>query len=172
MEWYEIANLAPSKLATLLDVEHEIVWSEPDSTNILRRQLDASLWPDLSYVKGIAADHLQRLVRERPPGETFRQHLLSSRPCVELLFAIKAFAQQVRSDSSNPLHGNAAGILYFLAIAAGLTACNKRLTSLSKRQLEEGFDWVVAQPGAPELKELAVAAIDYLHCRGNQIDEQ
>ncbi len=154
MEWSEIASLAPSKLAQLLDVDREVVWSEPDITNILLRQLNAPLWPDLALVKGIAQDHLERLVRQRPGGETFQQHLLSPKPCIEVLYAIKAFAQQIKGDFSNPLHGDAAGVLYFGAIASGLVAFDRCITSLNDDAVLQGFEWAICQTAAEELRPL------------------
>ena len=159
MEWSKVAELAPAQLVRLLDLDHDIEWSEEDPAAILRQQLAASLLPDLLVVPGADSAGLDGLVRDRPPGETFLQHLTSPQPSLELLTAIKSFAHYIRNSPSNPLHGDAATILYFAAIASAMVHCRTRVTSLINRQLREGFQWALDQPGARELQSLLSTAL-------------
>src|SRR4051812_34375554 len=106
MEWSEIARLSPGKLATLLNVERELGWDEADTVSLLRNQLQAPMWPDLCRVNGSGADDLENVIRQRPANETFQDHLLSDNPSVALLLSIKIFAQHIRGEIANPLHGD------------------------------------------------------------------
>ena len=149
----------PVQLARLLDLDRDIEWSEEDPAAILRQQLAAPLLPDLLVVPGADSAGLDSLVRDRPPAETFLQHLTSAHPSLELLAAIKSFAHYVRNSPSNPLHGDAATILYFAAIASAMVHRKTRMTSLTNRQLREGFQWALDQRGAREMQSLLRTAL-------------
>ena len=155
----KLRNSLPAKLAQLLDIEGDIEWSEQNPSEILQHQLAAPLLPDLLVVPGADVASLQSLIRERPPGETFLQHLTSEHPNLELLTGIKAFAHHIKNSLSNPLHGDPATVLYFATIAAALMHCQARISSLAQPQLREGFQWTFDQPGAHALRSLLLQAL-------------
>jgi hypothetical protein len=159
MEWSQVAELAPAKLVQLLDVERDIEWSEQYPAEILRHQLAAPLLPDLLAVPGADAAELRSLVRARRPGETFLDHLTSGQPSLELLIAIKSLAQYIKNNTSNPMHGDPATILYFSAIASAMVHCRSRITSLTNPQLREGFAWTLDQAGAQEMRPVLAVAL-------------
>jgi hypothetical protein len=165
MEWSEIARVHPSKLARLLELDGGLEWSESDVVSILRDQLNAPMWPDLCSVNGVAPRDLEAAISRRRVGETFQDHMLSPEPSVELLLTTKIFAQQIRNDPANPLHGDAAGVIYFGAIAAALARCGQRITSLSDEQLREGFTWTLEHPAADQLRPVIAAAIQRLESK-------
>jgi hypothetical protein len=154
-----MAELAPARLARLLNIDADIEWTEPDVSLLLCRQLAAPLLPDLLIVPGADSARLESLVRNRRRGESFLQHMNAPDPELELLSAIKAFARHIKADPANPLHGDMAGIIYFGAIAAAIVNCRRRITTLPDDELRNGFQWALRQPAASDLISLITRAL-------------
>lgn len=125
----------------------EPLWEAEELGSILQHQLDAPLGPDLGLVDRSLPDRLPQLAAAggRPLG-TFRDLFVDPRPPLELLELTKRFAKRCRSQEDSALPGEIATVLYFLAIAAALTRCGRRISGLDEPALCHGLDWALAQP--------------------------
>lgn len=152
----DINGMGPYELSRLLDLTRASPWNERSVNQILQRQLEAPLFADLMTTGCGTRELIIKFQWQRPSGHTFGAELASPAPAVELLDAIKQFAQQVCDQSEHPLHGAPARILYYAAISAALKRCRERITSLSDNELRIGIEWAAAQIQNEELSALLV----------------
>ncbi len=170
-----IGQLAPERLARLLDVGAGSAWSAIDAAQALRHQLAAPLLPDLAAAPGAQTERLENLLALAPGIDTFVELFtggqdVDSSPagaargeaCGELLEAAKRWARHIRGDSTTPLFEAPATVLYYAAIAAARVHHSRGITSLSSAQCCEGFIWAAGQPGAEQLAALFEEALHRL----------
>ncbi|MBI1247949.1 hypothetical protein GC197_08935 [bacterium] len=90
-----------------------------------------------------------------------RECLCGESPKLELLEAIKQWANNQRVCRSEALPIDQASALYYSAIAAALLRCNKRISGLNGQSLRSGFRWVSEQPWIdPDVRTMVVSAIN------------
>lgn len=134
----------PSSLAKMLDfgAGQEPLWTNGELGAILRHQMDALLEPDLGKVHPAIRDQKRALTtgNGKPIG-TFGDLFRTPHPPLELLEATKRFAKYSRTHEES-LPAEIATALYYLAIAAALTKCGRRITALDDQALQHGLDWV------------------------------
>ena len=152
-----LESLSTVQLARLLDLDAQGPtpwWSAADGTAALEHQLSSLLLPDVGDVPGAERGRLGAL----STGRTMLQALTDGAATVELLEAIKQFARHVRDQPASPLRGAPATVIYYAAIAAGLTR-GARITKLSDAALREGFHWAMEQAGTDELFAIFAQAL-------------
>ncbi len=138
---------APRSLAKMLDfgAGQEPLWTNGELGAILRHQMHAPLGPDLGRVD--SALRVSRRALTAGDGEslrTFGDLFHVSHPPLEVLEATKRFAKYSRTQEES-LPAEIATALYYLAIAAALTKCGRRITALDDQTLRHGIAWVRQQ---------------------------
>jgi len=169
-----IDKLSAHQLAQLLTLDESSPWIETDLTNVLRCQLEAPVLPDLAAVPDIAPllPAIQRrfVAKGIPLDKSFADHLRSPTADLELLDLIKQFARRMRDETSSPLRGAPATVLYYAAIAGAWLSCRARISQVTDNELRERFAWASRQKGAESLRTFfsaAVAALPPSASQGN-----
>ncbi|HEY8749891.1 MAG TPA: hypothetical protein VIM11_18045 [Tepidisphaeraceae bacterium] len=89
------------------------------------------------------------------------EHILLGDGCnVEDLGRVKEWAKTARNDAESGLPSAVCHVLYYAAIAAASVRCGRRLTSLPRADLKQGFIWALAQAWVPEsIRQLLAAMV-------------
>lgn len=151
-------SAAPETLARLLQAEDAPAWSAQNAAAVIAHQLAAPLLPDLLDFPGAEPKRTEALVRITPGLFSFAHLLAHPHPPLELLNALRLFARHHRDNTSSPIHGDPATVLYFAAIAAALATSGKRISQLDDEALRQAFRWCRDYPAAPALQPLFTAA--------------
>src|SRR5206468_3470867 len=96
-------------------------------------------------VAALGAEHRDFTETSGVEVATFRELYESPDPPLKLLELTKLFAKANQDVPESPIPRQIAVVLYYLSIAAALTRCGKRITSLSDAALEKGFKWALRQ---------------------------
>ncbi len=133
-----------SRLSALMDLDERTkeAYSSTESGAIWRQQLATPLLIDLkTQIRESSTDfESARAASPRPP-ETFGELLTHPHPPIGLLTLAKDFAKTHAQSKDGVLPQDIALALYFTCIAAALTHCCRRITSLDDGQLRKGFKW-------------------------------
>ena len=158
----------PNSLAKMLELGagQQPLWASDELGAILRHQMDAPLEPDLGKVDAALREWRQALTAgDGEPLRTFGDLFRCPHPPLELLEATKRFAKYSRVQEES-LPAEVATVLYFLAIAAGLTKCGRRITALDDQALQHGLAWVRQQTWLDENSRAVVDEAERFLCRG------
>lgn len=118
----------PRRLALLLGLSGDgRDWREDELAALLGLQLATPLDPD-SPDGG-------------KPASTLREVLCEARPSLERLTRIKESARSAREMPDGPLPESVVSVIYFASIAAALSRCHARISSLEDKVLREGIAW-------------------------------
>ena len=152
----------PEQLAKLFGAEPHApaAWSMQEVEAIYRHQLATPLKVELAGLQPEDALRLSTVAEAQ--GLLLRSIgdlLHHSHPPLMLLTMLKDFAKRLMEHPDSPLPREVASLLYWSAIAAGLTRAKTRLTSLDDGRLREGFRWAMSQPwlDAPTAEMLRLA---------------
>lgn len=166
MDAIAIDRLSNHQLARLLDLKDASPWDHTDAAEVLRHQLGAPIIEDLAAVPGaemeLEAAKQKMLAAGLRLDQSFQDQLLSHSPLPELLGLMKRFARQVRDQSTSPLRGAPATVLYYAAIACALVKGGQRISQIEDTELKERFGWASRQKGAEQISELFEFAIESL----------
>jgi len=139
----------------------EAGWTENDFGEILCHQLDTPLVVDLGVEAQKEINTTGYGPSDRVP--TFRDLLFGPSPPLALLVQAKDFAKAADCGNTPSLPTKVALVLYHALIAAALLQHNRRISSLSQVELEEGFTWLTNQSwSGQQLAKLGMKAIDAL----------
>ncbi len=132
---------------------------------MLRMQLGARLHLELDRSGLFGRDTLLALTdKASPPIQSVADLLYHPRPPMDLLWAIKDFSKNCKEDSTSDVAPEVALAIYYASIAAALTRCGERITTLSNDELHAGFNWLVKQTWLPSrMRHLVTRAM--LHLR-------
>lgn len=141
----------PRSIVSLLSLEEEAAprWKPSDLAPMFQHQLRAPLVFDLEDLAGAQQRSIQEMTIVPGGGpvlNTFADVLFAAAPPIDLLELIKDYAKSASDDKQAPLPREVATVLYYLAIAAALVRCKKRITSLPDQPLRDGLAWAQAQP--------------------------
>lgn len=136
---------------TRLDDGSQDLYVPAELSAIWRRQLDAPLDVDLASQLRDAGTTFTAAssTADRPP-HTFRELLQHPAPPLALLKLAKDFAKLHARSRTGVLPRDIALTLYHACIAAALTRCNQRITTLDDQQLRHGLNWALAHPWLDE----------------------
>ncbi len=155
MEREDFSHVDSASLADLMDCRshREEMWSTGELEAILEHQLAAEVQFDLERFDEAVGLDLPQMLRsvEGSPIRSFRDLFQHPLPPIELLDLTRRFAKACRSRGDSPLPAEIATILYLSSIAAAMTRCNHRITSLDDKALRCGFDWALDQGWLDEL---------------------
>jgi len=168
METASLNYLSEQGIVRLLNEDVGSTWNETDAAAALRHQLKAPLLPDLLVIRGFDAQRLEECLRNYSGPLHFGSHLNARSPSLDVLVAITHFAQQVKSEISNPLSGDAASVLYYAAAAAALRS-GRYIALKSDAEMAAGLAWARRQAGAETLQTLFGEALDLLCSRAKRI---
>jgi hypothetical protein len=144
----DLLKASPGQVAAVLGLGDAParVWRPEELGAVFQHQMAAPVWVDLGALTPGAADKLKILVAANNLLlRSFRDLFQHPAPPLELLELVKDFAKLNRDQPESVLPTEVATVLYFLSIAAALTRCSRRITTLGDRQLREGFAWSLRQ---------------------------
>ncbi len=120
-------------------------WSTDDLVAIYQHQVSTPL--DVEFA---AMEPAQRQVMNEFLGDERRASILSllrhESPPVEALGLLKDYAKVARDHPTSPIPLEVATTLYWLAVAAALVRCGRRISSLPVDDLDAGFIWASTRP--------------------------
>ena len=142
---YQTDSRKLEKLARLAEGPEDLCGPEEFSA-VWRHQLAAPLEFDLTTAirEAQTTYDAARATAPKPP-RTFRDLLQSLAPPIELLKLAKDFAKTHALGRERAVPQPIATALYFACIAAALTRCHERITSLDDDNLCRGLKWAGAQ---------------------------
>lgn len=149
----DIRNSGSSQLGSLLGLAtaERISWGREELGAILRHQLAAPVQFDLGNLSPRLAEGLRAISSGQGLlVKSFADLLHHPHPPVELLELSKEFARAYWNHPASPLPREVAMLLYFASIAAALTRCRQRITSLDNQTLGRNFGWFLDQPWLDE----------------------
>jgi hypothetical protein len=141
------SNANVRRLAGLMQVDQEALWSETDLGAILQHQLDSPL--DLEPRQPGPSDsrHADRMSRTAPAAIcTLRELFDDAQPPIELLERTKQFAKDCRSRADGPVPDEVATVIYLAAIVAARSKCGRAISQLDDVALRHALDWALSQP--------------------------
>jgi hypothetical protein len=113
----------------------EAVWYKRDFGSTLEHHLNTPVprtWPDPSSAQGDEG---------YPAPATIGYLLLSNRPAVESLRAVKHFAKRMRAGAQTDRLRQVATVLYYASIAAAELRANSVITTLPRPAILDGYRW-------------------------------
>lgn len=143
----------PASAAAMLscDVQQRALWQADELAAILRHQLAAPLEADLYLSSPNAARwHQQFLPRVGSKFGSIADIFRCPQPPLELLIALRDFANDAHGAPDWPLPEEVATVLWLAAIAVALLRCRERITDLTDAKLRQGFQWAFDQPWLTE----------------------
>ena len=149
VEGSQFDDAAPERLAKLLgsDQTTQPSWSVQEIEAIFRHQLGTPLQVELATLPDAEVISLTALADSQGLLLKSIGDLLNHpHPPVKLLAMLKDFAKRLMEHPDSPLPREVASLLYWSAIASGLSRGNVRLTSLDTEQLLAGLRWAASQP--------------------------
>ena len=131
---------------------------------MLRLQLGARLHLELGRDGQFDHETVLALTEKAdPPIRSVADLLCHPRPPVELLWAIKDISKNHKKDAGSQVPPEAALAIYYAGIAAALTRCGERITTLKDDELLAGFNWMIKQNWLPgRMRNLIVRAMRHL----------
>ncbi len=122
----------------------QTLWDTEELEAILQHQLDAPLEQDLATIdRSVPSQFAGWNADSEKPLRSFRDLFQHPHPPVELLELTKRFAKRSRSDPESPFPAQISTVLYYLAIAAAMTRCNRPISELNAEGLHLGFAWAL-----------------------------
>lgn len=135
------------RLADMIAVRPDALWTAEELGAILQHQLDASLEFDLSRLEQDPARGAAAVTQFRGGAiHTFRQLLNHPQPPVELLELTRRFAKNCRSQPDGPVPDEVATVLYLAAIVSARLKCGRMISRLDETALKHALDWALEQP--------------------------
>ncbi len=155
---HSILNCSASNVKTLLDeaVTEDQLWSADDLQDVCNHQWSAPLAVDLNGMEDLHAERVETLAASKGLLlRSFGDLLAHPHPPLELLILTKEFAKRSLASPHATIPHDVARVLYFTSIAAALSRCQKRITTLGDEQTIAGIRWALSQkwlpPGAREV---------------------
>ncbi len=146
------------------DQAERAIWPVEEIRRVLRIQLGTRVRLALERA-GIRprravlalADHAH------PPIRSVADLLYHPQPPVQLLNSLKELAKDKREDPLSDSPPEVAVALYYAGIAAALTRCGERITTLRDDELRAGLNWVAKQTWLDDrLHGLIIRALTHL----------
>lgn len=78
-------------------------------------------------------------------GSSLHDLLAQPEPTRELIELVKDFAKGCLHGAESPLPAAVAGVLYYLAIAVGVTRLGERISRLGDAEIRRGLEWALGQ---------------------------
>lgn len=79
------------------------------------------------------------------PGSSLHDLLAHPEPARGWIELVKDFAKGCLHGAESPLPAAVAGVLYYLAIAVGVTRLGERISRLGDAEIRRGLEWALAQ---------------------------
>ena len=128
------------------DEADRAIWPVEEIRRVFRMQLGARLHLELERCGVCDRDMVLALADQAsPPIRSVADLLYHPHPPVDLLWAVKDFAKGRKEDPGAEIAPEVALTLYYGSIAAALTRCGERITSLNDDELMAGMNWVIKQ---------------------------
>ncbi|MFI5379733.1 MAG: hypothetical protein ACHRHE_10580 [Tepidisphaerales bacterium] len=128
------------------DETDRAIWPVEEIRRMFRMQLGARLHLELERAELCDRDLVRVLAdQSSPPIHSVADLLYHPRPPVDLLWAIKDFAKDRKENPASEIAPEVALTIYYASIAAALTRCGERITSLTDDELGTGLNWVIKQ---------------------------
>jgi hypothetical protein len=123
----------------------EVLWSEEDLKSIFGHQWSTPLVVDLGGLDDALADRVSMLSSSqglllRSFGDLFRHE----NPPLPLLELSKDFAKRSLYSPFPSIPHAVARVLYFSSIAAALSHCHSKITTLSSEDIKIGIEWALS----------------------------
>ena len=121
-------------------------WRPGELGAVFRHQMTAPVQFDLAGFDPAFAARLRLLSDAQGLlVKSFRDLFQHPHPPVALLEAVKDFAKRAAQSREAILPKAVARMVYYLAIAAALVRCDRRISSLKRSELLRGLRWALAQ---------------------------
>ena len=122
------------------------LWSSDDLRDVFGHQWSAPLAVDLGGLGDAFAGRVKTLAASKGLLlQSFGDLLAHQRPPLELLVLTKEFAKRCLSSPHSALPHDIARVLYFASIAAALSRCSRRITTLGDQRIEQGIAWALSR---------------------------
>ncbi|NQU39442.1 MAG: hypothetical protein HQ523_05770 [Lentisphaerae bacterium] len=141
---HSILDAAPTRVRELLDcaAAETLLWSTDDLRDVFDHQWATPLAMDLGGLGQAMAEQVETLaVSKQLLLRSFGDLLEHERPPLALLQLSKEFAKRCLHSPHSTIPHDVARVLYFTTIAAALSRCGQRISSLSDARILEGIAW-------------------------------
>lgn len=126
--------------------EEQACWSRDDLAAVFGHQWSAPLAVDLGGLEESLADRVRTLATAKGLLlRSFGDLLRHKDPPLALLELSKEFAKRSLHSPHASIPHDVARVLYFASIAAALSRCERRITTLSDDEITEGISWALSR---------------------------
>ncbi|MBT3295413.1 MAG: hypothetical protein HN383_09095 [Verrucomicrobia bacterium] len=167
---HSILDTPPAGIRSLLDdaAAEDRLWSPNDLQDVFAHQWSAPLALDLGGLDDAFASRVEMLASSKHLLlRSFGDLLTHDRPPLPLLKLAKEFAKRCLNSPHSVIPHDVARVLYFASIAAALSGCQRRISTLDDERLAAGLRWAMAREWlAPEARDVLRSGLEALGFNG------